>query len=133
MTDPETMNKSDDLNSRKESLIGNLEECGISQQKRNFHFERQDTWDWDSNYSSQLNDGIKAVLSASTYYPPMWIESKQQTMFRKLKSKYKAIERAEKQQKGSERTLTKLATIMISPSSCSLYKQTKPQRKLQAI
>ena len=95
MTGTDIMNKRYDLSLRKESVISNFEECGISQQDRNFYFERPDVWDWNSNYSSQLNDGVKAVLSA--YSPPIWIESNQQkTMFRKLKSKYKALERAEK-------------------------------------
>ena len=58
--------------------------------------ENPEAWDWDRN--SHLNDGVKAVLSNSTYSPPpLWGESGQQlAMFKRIKSKYRAIERAEK-------------------------------------
>ena len=90
-----TTNRNYDSRSRKESLINSLECCKIAQQDRIFYMENPEAWDWDK--SSHLNVGVKAVLSNSNYSPPLWVESGQQlAMFKRIKSKYRAIERAEK-------------------------------------
>ena len=83
--------------SLQRELISSLKHCGISQQDKKFYMLHPDVWDWNNPDSSQLDDGVKAILSTSTYNSPLWIESdQQQAMFRKLKSKYRAIERAER-------------------------------------
>ena len=84
--------------SLQRELISSLEHCGMSQQDRKFYMLHPDVWDWNSPDNSQLNDGVKAILSTSTYNSPLWIESdQQQAMFRKLKIKYRAIERTERE------------------------------------
>ena len=116
--------------SLQRELISSLEHCGISQQDKKFYMLHPDVWDWNIPDNSQLNDRVKAILSTSTYSSPLWIESdQQQEMFRKLKIKYRAIERAEK---SSLTMLIKPATMRISSSLSSSYKQMKlltvPQR-----
>ena len=65
MTGSHIINQNYDSSLRRELLISSLERCGISQQDRNFYMLHPDVWDWNSTHSSQLNDGMKAVLSTS--------------------------------------------------------------------
>ena len=90
-----TSDRNYDSRSRKEALINSLKHCKIAQQDRIFYMENPEAWDWDK--SSHLNVGVKAVLSNSNYSSTLWVESGQQlAMFKRIKSKYRAIERAEK-------------------------------------
>ena len=78
-------------------MISSLEHCGISQQDRKFYMLHPEVWDWNDPYNSQLNDGVRAILSTSSDSFPLWIETDQQlAIFKKLKSEYRALERAER-------------------------------------
>ena len=96
MTSSHIIDQNYELSLQRE-LISSLERCGMSQQDRKFYVLHPDVWDWNSPDNSQLNDGVKAIFSTSTYNSPLWIESdQQQAMFRMLKINCRAIERAER-------------------------------------
>ena len=98
MTGSHIINQNYDPSSRRELLISSLEHCGISQQDRKFYMLHPEVWDWNDPHNSQLNDAVKAVLSTSAYSSPLWIESDQQlARFKKLKLRYRTIQRAEEE------------------------------------
>ena len=124
-------NKSRDPRSGKESVISSLERCNISQQDRRFYLEDPKAWDWDRN--PHLNAGVKAVLSNANYSTPLWVELEQQQTFRNLKSKYRAIKRAEDAAEEFRRNIGTACDSDDFSFILCLLEKTKRQKRLGMI
>ena len=73
-----------------------------------------DKWDWDTSKwgKGHLNTGIEAVLSAYISNP-LWVEPEQLAMYKKLKSKYRAMSYAE--------DIETAWAVQMSPTSYASY------------
>ena len=78
---------------RKEAIIKCLERSKIPGIEWIFHLDNPDIWDWGNSIcgTGLLNKGTEAVLSAAFSRIPLWVEPDHLAMYRKLKSKYRAM------------------------------------------